>query len=496
VLREELISTTAFVRRRNTWYAITLATFLSGNFFLAMVLVGAIVAFSVRREENPLALYAFVLFAVPPLSMPIPGFGPIEHFFYLNHYRLLNLVILVPAAISLASTARRTDQDLRVPDAFVIALIATINVLQFSQMDVVGASRGAFYLLLDIWVPYYVASRSLRSIAHFHDLASSFLVAASILAVLAVFETTRYWLLYDALRGALGVPIYQSDYLLRGDGGPLRSLVSLGHAIILGYVFVVAIALLLSIKASLLARSRFLLAFLCVIGGLLASLSRGPWVGAAAAMLAFALLGPDVGKRLARSAGLVSVVFVLVAISPWGDAFIALLPFVGSVEPGSVEYRQNLLDVSIEVLRQNLWLGDINFLSNPLMERMRQGQGIIDVVNGYLQYALPYGLLGLCCFVACLLVAGLAANSARRIAAKSSLRSAEEVGRGLLAALVGTIVTIGTVSNIGAVPAIYWLLVGMLVAYAATVRDLVSTATSTAPPPQRKFNRGKRVPRR
>ncbi|MGH8668539.1 MAG: hypothetical protein ACREUN_07230, partial [Burkholderiales bacterium] len=88
------MATGDFERRRNVWFAITLAAFLAHNFWIYIVAVAAILLIALPREHNKLALCFFVLFAVPPLGKEIAGVGGIQHFFVIDYIRLLALVVL------------------------------------------------------------------------------------------------------------------------------------------------------------------------------------------------------------------------------------------------------------------------------------------------------------------------------------------------------------------------------------------------------------------
>ena len=52
-----------FARRRNLWLAATAAAFLAYNFWIFVLVIGALLLFSARKDSNPLALYLFLLFA-------------------------------------------------------------------------------------------------------------------------------------------------------------------------------------------------------------------------------------------------------------------------------------------------------------------------------------------------------------------------------------------------------------------------------------------------
>jgi O-antigen ligase len=108
---------------------------------------------------------------------------------------------------------------------------------------------------------------------------------------------------------------------------------------------------------------------------------------------------------------------------------------------------------------------------------MRQGQGIIDIVNSYIQIALETGFVGLGLFVSffALILLGIY-RAMRSIRDKNS----EErlLGRALLATLLAILVIIFTVSNIAIIPIVYWSVAGLGVAYAEMARKQKREASS------------------
>jgi O-antigen ligase len=107
--------------------------------------------------------------------------------------------------------------------------------------------------------------------------------------------------------------------------------------------------------------------------------------------------------------------------------------------------------------------GSFDFWSAPQMQEMIQGEGIIDMVNSYLGIALSYGLVGFTMFSAVFLCA--AWGTVKGMRATEPGTELHDLGRALLAALVGALVTIATVSSILVVPTIYWLIAGLCVGY-------------------------------
>ena len=180
-------------------------------------------------------------------------------------------------------------------------------------------------------------------------------------------------------------------------------------------------------------------------------------------------------RRLAMLAMAGLVALPLLAVMPGGQKVLDLLPFVGSVEKGNITYREQLFENAMIVIERNLWFGSENFRNTPEMQAMRQGQGIIDVVNTYLHIALQSGLVGLSLFVGFFVAALLGIRKALR-----SLADKEDdiyrLGRALLATLVGILIIIATVSSITIIPVVYWSVAGLGVAYAQMVRERMKTA--------------------
>lgn len=463
-----------FKRRRNLWFGVTLAAFLAHDFWIYVLLVAAMLAAYGLRDRNPIALYVVLLFAVPPFGVQIPGFGLINYVFELDHIRLLNLTVLLAALL-------RTERDPRQPGlrgtgaagVMLLGYLGLLVVLTMILSSFTQTMRQSFTLAVDIWLPFYVGYRTLRTRAALKDVAAAFALAGALLAAIALFEFGKGWLLYGSLEEALGVPWSMGNYLARGEGGALRAMASTGHPIVLGYVLVIALASSVML-APRIAPPWIRWALFGLLGaGMVVTLSRGPWLGAALMLLVALGVGRGAGSRLLKGGLVLVAVGGLVLVSPWGDQVIAYLPFIGSVDAGNVAYRTRLFDISMNVLAGSPFFGAWDYMLNPAMEEMRQGEGIIDMVNTYLGVAMSTGLVGLGLFVGVLLAAAWAAFRAWRAAFADT--EWERFGRCLLGAMAGAALTIATVSSINAVPTVYWLLAGAMLAYAGTPASIVAS---------------------
>src|SRR6185295_7311928 len=104
------------------------------------------------------------------------------------------------------------------------------------------------------------------------------------------------------------------------------------------------------------------------------------------------------------------------------------------------------------------------------MEELRQGQGIIDLVNSYASVALLYGLGGLFLFAGTFLTATLSAyRMARRWAEYDPDTSG--LGAALVACMFGTLLMMATGSFGNGLAWTAWILAGLCAGYGALLQE-------------------------
>lgn len=475
----DLISSSEFTRRRNLWLALSILAFFSHSFWVYAAITTVVLTIARAREHNPMALFFILLFLIPPASIQIPGLGLINYIFALDHVRLLTFLILLPAFFALRKQAGTLPFGRSRPDKLLTLYLVLSALLHLRETTLTDTLRQTLYLFTDAFLPYYVASRALKNLSDFKGAMLSFTLAAMVLALIGVFEYSRHWLLYNSLPHAMGLNWDMSNYL--GRGGSLRASASTGQAIVLGYVMSVAIGFYLYLHIGIRSRAQQRLGALLLAAGLFSPLSRGPWVGAAAIIVLFIATGRSAAKRLMLFglAGILSL--ALLSIIPGGKKLIDLLPYIGTIEKGNITYRERLFDNAMIIIQRNPALGSIDFLKTPEMQSMIQGQGIIDIVNTYLIVALKSGLIGLALFAGFFIAIALEIYKSFRSFPDRDAESLR-LGRALLATLVGVMLTITTVSNISVIPAVYWSLAGLGVAYIQMVRGLRTPQGADAVP--------------
>ena len=463
-----MVSLATFVRWRNLWLGLTVFAFVAHSFWVYAIFLALVLGFRMRSDAHPIGAYFLLLFLVPAAGKEIPGFGIINFFFTLDHLRLLALVVLLPLFLRLWTGGASQPLSRHPADKFLLVYLLLAALLQLRESNVTSTLRGMFYLFTDVFLPYYVISRGVKTMDDFKHAILGFVLAALPLAAMAVWETWQSWNLYSALVGALGANWGFDGYLARA--GLQRANVTTGQPIVLGYVMLVATGLYLFLQPGLSSARLRWMGLLALLAGLVVTFSRGPWVGAVAMMVVFLWLGPQAIKHLAKwvAVGLLALpVLAFIPMSGGGSA-LDLLPFIGETEVGSITYRDELLSNALIVIERNFWLGSVDYLQTPEMLRMVQGEGIIDLVNSYLQVALALGVVGLTLFAGAFVMAGWrvkqALGKAQAISSEMHL-----LGRVLLAVLAGTMVTIFTVSSISVIPVVYWSVLGLCVAYAHMV---------------------------
>lgn len=441
----------AFDARRKYWYLVTAAAFLSLNFWVFVVVLVGILLHAKKRETGVISLYFFLIMALPLLKAELPGFVPIRFLFEVDYLRVLVMVLLLPVCMrqwQKKDSKGRSANRLIWCDSLLLGYILLTVILRFREDDVIGVARYIMYSIADVGIPYYAISRSVSKIEDFREVLSSFAMTGLVVSAIAVFEFTRRWLLYSSLGDALGLDM-MAGYLDRGNF--LRALVTSGQPIVLGYDLIAVLGAVLYLKSEKTTVWRYWSAVALVIFGSIATLSKGPWVGMVLTAAVLILTDKKSGQKIVYALLVVACVAIFMANTDFGAAAVEYLPFVGKLDEGSMSYRQLLFDKSIQAISDNPVFGSINYLDK--MEDLRQGQGIIDLVNTYLMVALDSGLVGLALFAGYFIAMFASVYTSIKEYPKGS--NEEFLGRILVAILIGLLFVLSACSPIENIPALY-----------------------------------------
>ncbi|MEM6747700.1 MAG: hypothetical protein AAF608_09795 [Pseudomonadota bacterium] len=431
-------------------------------FFLAVALTAVFVT-----NRQPLAIYFAAMVYMFPAEiiwlLPFPG---INYLIELNP-KIVLAFMLLPALFR----DKFPGSSGGVTFCVVFFVIATwVLDLRLVGQSPTNAMRALFTDLIMVVVPYLVLRKVLGDPRRFVAGVSAFGAAALFITLMAFWGFLRGWMFYTAIPlNDVGAYVYLfRDGVLRfraaTNGVETPLIAAVGGLVALwlrgtwpkgllmyGWLAIVPFSVLLS-------GSR---------GGLLSALVL------ASGYIYFRYF-PKGLRQLGYVAAAVGafVVFPVVLTMDW--SFID--PY------GTFEYRQRLLQVSMTRIFETLWVGDANYAEHPIFEQMRQGQGIIDFVNTYVQVALGYGLVGFGTFVGMLLLsARLALKTAYAIEPGifGDHVNARNIGFGLAATIGAHSVMIMTVSEVSHIGYFKYLLAAFAVAYAEAARKAQEEPDST-----------------
>lgn len=456
---QQFMADVDFMRRRNIWLILTAAAFASPNIWLFMLVAMPFLAWGSGKDTNPVAFYIFFMNVVPPtIGIPIPAIGGINEFFDMNGYRILAFSVLVPAAFRLSRTRNKVGCGRL--DFLLLSFIALQLVLMVPYESFTNTVRRGFLVIIDVLLLYFVTTRSCTSKRSIIETMASFCLLCAIFAPISLFETLKGWLLYEGIGSQWGDRM-RFVYLFRS--GLLRAQVSAGNALPFGYMMAIAFGFWLYLRSRVRAGSLPYIIIIWMWIGLFAAYSRGPWLVAVVIIFANLALGPNGATKFIKAMLITGIIASLLLVSPIGDRIIDNLPFIGTVDASNIIYRQQLIETSLMLIRQNPFFGTPYFLEQ--MEHMRQGQGIIDVVNVYLNVALTFGLVGLALFLSIFLdTMWRTYRKVKQI--KGTDSDLLLLGVNLLACMMGTLLMMGTGGLSAVMQNMFYMLIGLAAAYA------------------------------
>jgi O-antigen ligase len=465
-----------FIRWRNCWLATTCAVFLSSSFVIFSAFMVLLAVYIHRKAKQPLYFYIILISAAPclPVDVGIPGlFNKIME---LNSARLVSLLILLPIAIGLMTrkSSKPPRQNLAYFDICAGLLFFIVTILSARHGEFNAVLRVVLQNFMDLVLPYFVISRAIASVKDFNLALIAYAVAAMPLSAIGFLEMWKQWRFYYIVVQRWEIQVL-TPYLMRDD--MLRAANTSIEPIAFGFLCMVAAGYLIIARTGRKWTIWHYAGLGLIFVGLYSSLSRGPWLG-------FAIFIGIISLAYLRKAttSILAAIPVLLAglyFTPPAmiERFLGLLPFMGTVDKGNEQYRTDLLTNSLVVIQRYPIFGSEKFSQEPEMQAMIQGQGIIDIVNSYLQFALEFGLVTLGLFLAVFL--GLAATLLVK-ALRPTLGPDKVDYAGLFAILISMLVVIATVSSISTIPYTYWTFAGLVVGLLRLGREAGREETQTS----------------
>jgi O-antigen ligase len=463
-------------RRRSTWLVLTATAFFAPNFWAFALVAIPLTIWAGRKDTNPSAVYIMLFTVIPPVETPLPMIG-MPYLLMMSNYLLLSFCVLTPLALRIYRFKRKHKEPvLQFTDYCLLAFGFLTAVLYLQTVrpegglyptSITDCLRRGFVFFFVAFIPYFAISRAGEDRRKLIDMIATYCLCCALLAAVGMFESARQWLLYAEMFGRLGTPGVGGTYLMRGES--LRAMASTGHAMALAYMLVPAYGLWLYLQSRMDSKKWTIGGAIVFGGGLFAAYTRGAWVGAVLVYFLFAALQPRSLSKLFKATGGALIIGMLIYLSPLGDKIVSVLPwFGGNVDNFNVIYRERLWDRSWQIIQDNPFLGDQGAMLR--MQDLRQGEGIVDMVNTYVGILLDNGFVGLALFLLFILGAAHKAWTGNR----KTMSSDEDlcvIGASLVACIIAMLVMFENGSFGGAPEKAFYILAGLATGYGVLARS-------------------------
>jgi len=372
------------------------AVFIGNKYIIFMLYASFCIYVSKKQPENILYYYVVLLSAFPisvTLLLSLPG---VNNLFFLNHYRVLVLALLLPAFVKALLSEERMfaspSSYTGIMDRLLFAYLFFEIILSSRDSNLTSTLRGAAHIVVDAWIPYFVISRSIKNV---NNVLVVLLFTAIVISIMAILENLFLLRVYDAIISAVGDPFILRNY----RAGSLRVFASMGHPLVLGFFLAVSLIIAVRVRGliSCPIYTPWILSIIIILG-INATGSRSPLMTSIFGF--FILVWWSMGRQFVeKTAWIVLSIFIVFFYWLFYFGVDWLVSFDRDGKSGNFYYRYELLLNSSDAIKNNLFFGSTDYLINEKLQNSVQGQGIIDVTNTYLGIILGNGLVGLFFFL-------------------------------------------------------------------------------------------------
>jgi O-antigen ligase len=474
VLRPRFATSPAVLRGYLFWFVAAPVLFILPLPLAALAICGGALAFLAPRElDDRAAFYLLALFAIPASYGGLIPFPGLNYLIYLDFPKLAALILLLPV-IALAPVPNSL-RHAPTAGAVLVAVTILFSLQEFRTANLTSGLRVTFYNVLLYLVPFAALVRLLPSRESFEKVFQTFAVLGVIFACSAGVSQVIDWNFYTYLAERLG-DIQFADF----RAGILRTGVTTAPTFA---AYIAALGLLgveyfrarrkCGLFTAWMYRGLFIVA--AFITG-----ARGGWLAMTGAVAAFWFFAH--APRALRPPALFIGFFVCL---PALFVFLMTTDLSRFDRYGSFEYRRELLEASFVQIRERPLFGDPHYIESGNFSHLVQGQGIIDIVNYYLQIVLEQGIVGLALYAAAFLAAAIGLLGLGRHVTTFPPDDPFELQRAvLLAALLSYLAMMGTISAVSFGAHIGVLLLALSTAFVAAARKEIgeqAPARATAP---------------
>jgi hypothetical protein len=357
-----------------------------GNIYLFWAYLAAIVAFNSRSRAELGGNFVFLLPLMPLLSVETRING--AYLFAISTVLAMGLGALVGFLIT---TNNRTFTVIR----YDMALLALVGIFMFiynRDLSITSLLRGLTINVLSFVGPYLLISRSIRTAEDVERILLRLCLGGTILAVTALFQARMHWVLFQTYYETLHVPFPMLSWTLALRAGMLRtggSMVDFGP----GGLFLACVLTLMPFLRPHFRTLGFWVVQLVLVGGIIASQSRGAWVAAIGGIIVV-LAYRGAWSKLALVPLLVASAIGAQVLLTMFTGSGPLAQIVGQTEEasGTVSYRKLLASRGLDQIIGHPIFGQHPDQLVANLPDLVQGEHIVDFVNSHLFIAMAAGI--------------------------------------------------------------------------------------------------------
>jgi hypothetical protein len=341
-----------------------------------------------KSRGDAAALYCVVTVSMPQLYQQIMVGG--LYVTEVTKYTFCALGLLIAFVLKREGSTpilKRSHFDLPV------LIILVLEFMQARDPSVTATIRQCLPSLFTIIIPYFVLSRSLNSTEEVRRFLLALALAGFVMAAVATLEARMHWLLYKQMEGLLNVHRSVNAYA-KLRAGMLRAPAAFPESTALGTFLAMAFMAAVVIRHNFASRGKFFVVLFVLLLGLAAANSRGAIISVGIGLLAQDFYCRRYGALSAKVvAGAGLYLFAMVAAQ--FSAFFAALMGKASGTAVTTDYRVQVFQRGMQEIAKHPYLGQSLKTALGNLEDLRQGEGIIDIVNGYISYGLTFGYPGM-----------------------------------------------------------------------------------------------------
>ncbi|WP_174275097.1 O-antigen ligase family protein [Sphingomonas bacterium] len=356
------------------------------NVWLYYVVLLFLIPWKARSRAEAVALYPIALVSLPAMTVYIAAGGmmisPVDKW----------LVFAIGMVITMFIRRKRGGRVTGYLDIAWLMLFG-LEFVQARGMNLTSAIRTWTTPVIALTIPYFVVSRNLKSVEDIRRVFLAFSFVGFVLGFISLIETTTHWLIYQSLYETLHLPRGGVSLYLKIRSGLLRAPTSFDESTSFGLFLAFTMMFCMAGRDVFKKKRGWLIALGVMFLGTVAANSRNAWVALAIGLPLYDLYRKRYAS-LGAKIGLIAIAYGTLMLAAEFSPYVATLTGQTADTSSTAEYRRLLLQRGLEEARKHPWTGTSldEVLGN--LQDMKQGEGIVDLVNGYLSYALTAGYGG------------------------------------------------------------------------------------------------------